>query len=167
MTKKLESGQITTWPWAVCLMIYNSTHRPMVLIIPPVSRYHTAAAYGHGACDGYLSEFGCRHCIMDAVKLLIGFCGSKVGAQIQLRDCRLRGPKLEGVGGIFAASTSSQSGCRRPYMLPAEVAMSPGIYLYDGGGGRGYGGEGGMIGDPSRPPTPLGRSSEAYGVSWF
>lgn len=47
-------------------------------------------AYGHGACNGAISNLDCEVCLITGMKRLKGECDDKVGAQAQLQDCRMR-----------------------------------------------------------------------------
>lgn len=47
-------------------------------------------AYGHGACYEGLSSADCAVCLGLAFPKILNGCPSRVGAQLQLQDCRLR-----------------------------------------------------------------------------
>lgn len=49
-----------------------------------------ATAYEHGACNGIITEAACGRCLGQAFEDLRGRCGLSIGAQVQLRDCRMR-----------------------------------------------------------------------------
>lgn len=46
--------------------------------------------YGHGFCQGTLSSIDCGSCILTAVNQIHSLCPLRVGAQLQLTDCRIR-----------------------------------------------------------------------------
>lgn len=48
------------------------------------------SAYGHAACNGEISQLACGLCLSDVHCKLLDYCGNSIGAQIQVRDCRLR-----------------------------------------------------------------------------
>lgn len=47
-------------------------------------------AYGHGACVGVISVPDCNVCMNEAYKKVTSGCPYNTGAQVQLRDCRIR-----------------------------------------------------------------------------
>lgn len=47
-------------------------------------------AYGHGACYGGLSPLDCFVCLNTCMHRLSRECGYSIGAQVQLKDCRMR-----------------------------------------------------------------------------
>lgn len=47
-------------------------------------------AYGHAECNGELSKMACELCLTAAYFKLDDYCKTTIGAQIQLKDCRLR-----------------------------------------------------------------------------
>ncbi|KAI4369271.1 hypothetical protein MLD38_017731 [Melastoma candidum] len=46
--------------------------------------------YGHGKCNATVSEDDCRTCLGVAYEQMFLECPNRIGAQIQLKDCRLR-----------------------------------------------------------------------------
>lgn len=56
--------------------------------------YYTESAwsivYGHAACNRKLKIVGCSSCLDSAGSQLLDLCPNSIGAQIQLRDCRVR-----------------------------------------------------------------------------
>ncbi|XP_030472869.1 antifungal protein ginkbilobin-like protein [Syzygium oleosum] len=50
----------------------------------------SGAYYGHGVCNGALTQPDCNDCLSKAVHYLYDICDVSLGAQIQLKDCRIR-----------------------------------------------------------------------------
>ncbi|KAL3727883.1 hypothetical protein ACJRO7_032601 [Eucalyptus globulus] len=50
----------------------------------------SSSCYGHGVCNGALTQSDCSDCILAAENALIDTCDYSIGAQIQLKDCRVR-----------------------------------------------------------------------------
>lgn len=48
------------------------------------------SAYGHATCNGELSKVACELCVSVADDKLEDFCGTDIGGQIQLENCRFR-----------------------------------------------------------------------------
>lgn len=48
------------------------------------------SCYGHAACNGAISPFGCFICLNSARAFLADGCPQNTGAQVQLKDCRMR-----------------------------------------------------------------------------
>lgn len=48
------------------------------------------SCYGHSACNGAISTFGCFSCLLWAKGVLTDDCPQNTGAQVQLKDCRMR-----------------------------------------------------------------------------
>ncbi|KAL3738060.1 hypothetical protein ACJRO7_019569 [Eucalyptus globulus] len=46
--------------------------------------------YGHSACNGALSHYDCFTCLISARYDLRDGCPENTGAQVQLKDCRMR-----------------------------------------------------------------------------
>jgi len=46
--------------------------------------------YGHAACNGALLQEDCFVCLISAKKDLEDGCPENTGAQVQLKDCRMR-----------------------------------------------------------------------------
>lgn len=53
------------------------------------TQFHGAIIFGHGACNGALSMLACNDCLNVAEDALAP-CGDSIGAQAQLKDCRIR-----------------------------------------------------------------------------
>ncbi|KAI4310790.1 hypothetical protein MLD38_035740 [Melastoma candidum] len=51
--------------------------------------------YGHGECTVTLSAEDCKTCLGEANRQLFDQCTERMGAQIQLMDCRLRYEKYD------------------------------------------------------------------------
>lgn len=49
-----------------------------------------ARAYGHAACNGEITKDDCGQCLDGAVTYIRSYCGLSIGAQLQVRDCRVR-----------------------------------------------------------------------------
>ncbi|OWM77902.1 hypothetical protein CDL15_Pgr018471 [Punica granatum] len=47
-------------------------------------------AYGHGACKGEIQPVDCKACLGVAFPQILDICPTRYGAQLQLRDCRIR-----------------------------------------------------------------------------
>lgn len=54
------------------------------------SPWPDTSAYGHGACNGAISGVDCRACLGVAFPKTLNECPLRVGAQLQLRDCRIK-----------------------------------------------------------------------------
>lgn len=52
--------------------------------------YSGQGCYGHAACNGALSQDDCFSCLFAARDRLKEVCPLDTGAQLQLRDCRIR-----------------------------------------------------------------------------
>lgn len=46
--------------------------------------------FGHGACNGILTQDDCYTCMRRAKDLILDSCHLHIGAQLQLQDCRIR-----------------------------------------------------------------------------
>lgn len=54
--------------------------------------YYTSCfdCHGHGVCNGVLTQSDCNECLKEARDHLFNECRLRVGAQVQLKDCRIR-----------------------------------------------------------------------------
>lgn len=54
------------------------------------SEFTDGLTYGHGVCNGRISNKDCSGCLLVAQRTILLQCPNRLGAQLQLVDCRIR-----------------------------------------------------------------------------